>query len=487
MFSIDRDDLTIAAKKYITEKCSIKGKKDIYDKNPPTYFTFKTENIVYNGKKTIRIYIPLGLWIDILCDESMLNIEPSFSFPNSIESDNEPKSDNSIYYRIPIERATFKGSLLAADTDPSNRGRDQDIVFSLLKDHLEKYHTVLLELYTGFGKTVIGCKLFTEYRYPSMILTFSNVVKNNWASELARFTDLKVLLIDKEKTIPLGYDVYIIGIEKCSKFRLCDFQHIKLLLIDEVHMSSINIFTEVIFLFSPIYLVGMSATPDARSDGLNSLYTPFFGTEYIVRKEVKECRLIRLLSGYRPEQLYRVYKGRTCIDWIATLNDKAQSEYRHIMIRDLVMDVLCGTDLLGCNSTDPSKAKIVVMCERIATATAVFNLLKDCVYEESDIDLYIENAKKFSLTARVIISTGKKLGTGSNVPGLNYMILDCTPKDIRQIYGRVRDIGGTVIDIVDDCKTSGNHWKERYKFYIEAGATIEDVYYIPISSTEESV
>ena len=102
------------------------------------------------------------------------------------------------------------------------------------------------------------------------------------------------------------------------------------------------------------------------------------------------------------------------------------------------------------------------------------------VYDESILDLYIESAKKFSLIAKVIVSTGKKLGTGSNVPGLNYMILDCTPKDIRQIYGRVRDIGGTVIDIVDGCRTSERHWKFRETFYKEAGATIEVVEYKPL-------
>lgn len=227
-----------------------------------------------------------------------------------------------------------------------------------------------------------------------------------------------------------------------------------MVIVDEAHLVTAFVFTELMFIFRPIYLLGMSATPD-RKDGQHVAFDLFFGETIIKRKESKPFKVYKIQTGITPPDKKRYYKGKMVIDMTSMHTWLSENEKRNNMIIRLVKKNL--------------KHKILILCGRVQQCN---NLYEAFIKEGITTDILVGNKKDYDQSVNVLVGGIKKAGIGFNDPTRTMMILSMDVSDVRQSEGRLRQINGTIFDFVDDHYVLNNHWKKRRKWYIERGATI---------------
>jgi len=384
------------------------------------------------------------------------------------------KNDDSVYVPIfkykdfleefPIKKypkinITPSFNLLTIETDPLGRKRDQDIVIKKALKKLKKHHSVFIASFTGFGKSKCGIYLLCKLGYKAIILCHNNVIKEQWKDELLDSVNenIKIQIISGNKGFDPTADVYIIGILKAKTLKRSDVKHIGTVIIDEAHICTVTAFTQSLLKFQPMYLIGLSATPE-RSDGLQSLLNVYFGPskKFIVREEVKNFTVIKYKTQYVPEVSYQYFQGNTTLAWTDMMTSLSEIEERWKEIANIVLNY--------------KTQKIILICDRTKMAENIFDYLTE---KGEDVVLFIGSTKTWDKTKRVLITSVKKGGVGLNDPSLNMLILAADMRNVKQCEGRIRTTDNIVVDVVDDYSTLENHWIIREKWYIKRGATIE--------------
>lgn len=403
---------------------TVRPKKTIFNETPITknVYTYDDDNV----------NIPLSKW-EIVYDE----------FPNS-----EELFEN--------RNLKFKGKLFTSETDPKGKKRDQDVVSREALEMISESHTVLLGCHTGFGKTCLGAYITTKLNMKTVVLCHIDELKTQWKESLELFTNCRVKIVTKRSHLLEDADIYIIGVMKASKFTKDDFVDIGLVIVDEVHLVTDLIFTNVLFLFEPYALVGLSATPD-RKDGLGTLFDIYFGNNKIYRREVKNFTVIKYQTHYCPDIMYKFYKGTMIYDWTKMINQISRMKERWRTIGDICLD--------------HPEEKIVILCDRNDFAKGICEYL---IRQDEDVELYIGSKKNRDKSKRILVTGQKKFGTGSDDPTLTMMILACDTKDARQLEGRIRTKDNLIYDIVDDFPTFQKHWDKRRVWYKKRGAVIKN-------------
>lgn len=266
-FVLTLSELSSKDRRQILHRFTVQPAATQYNPNPPKYYCFRID------KADDSLYLPLGTWQDYYT--------PSSGFPNG-ESSDFPRVDKDV---------KFTGKLLTAETDPSGRGRDQNVVAAQALKRLESTGSVFIAAHTGHGKSALAVYLSLTLGLKTVVVCHFDMVRRQWPGEYATFSDNRVttqFLTGKNCKLDPNADVYIVGVQKASMMSAEDFITIGTVIIDEAHISTVAAFTKALLKFQPRYLIGLSATPD-RADGLDSLLTHYFGTqkEFIIRREVK--------------------------------------------------------------------------------------------------------------------------------------------------------------------------------------------------------
>lgn len=424
--SLKLDETSEEVRKKIVCEMKIIPKKTQFNRNPEPIFVFS----VNRGEGSI--YIPIG---------SHSKYMEKFPF-----NENLPRTHLS---------PTF--SLLTKETDPSKRGRDQDVTIKLALERLKKENTVFMACHTGYGKTRCGIYLTCELGYKTVLLCHNDTIKSQWKDDfIETVPGIKIQVIEGKKPVNKDADVYIIGVLKAKTISREDFKHVGLVIIDEAHICTITAFTQSLLKFQPNYLVGLSATPE-RADGLQSLLTFYFGPikSFIVREEIKDFTVIKYCTSYVPEEKRTYHDGEMVLAWTEMMTSLAVIPERWEEIANIAMSY--------------PEHKIIIICDRKKMCKQLFDILSR---KGDSPELFIEDNKKRDPSKRILITTAKKGGVGLNDPTLTLLILAADMKNVKQCEGRIRTTNNIVIDIVDDYRTLENHWKLREKWYTKRGATI---------------
>jgi len=428
--SLPLNSLSVQTLQKVANELTVKPKKTQYNENPKPVNAFvvnTTENCLYIP---IRQYKNFGLK----------------TFPKKA----------SAYPKIPIK---FTSTLLTAATDPMKRNRDQNIVSELAIAQLNEYHSVFLRCHTGYGKTVMAAYLISHFKFKTVILCHYNNIKQQFLEELQDFTSGAKIQIVKGKVLDPTADIYIMGIHKTLKFTREELKDVGMVIIDEAHICTITAFEKSLFQFQPWCLIGLSATPDSRSDGMDRLLHKFFGTdkEFIVREEVKNFTVIRKWTEYKPNVEYTVYKGKTTVKWSEILSSLARNEERLIEIAK--------------DAIKYSKDKIIILLDRIEAVKFVYNYL---VSKGENTDYLTDDKATWDKSCRILVAGVRKGGVGLNDKNLTLLILACDMRDVRQCEGRIRTTDNIVIDYRDNYYTLDAHGKLRDVWYVKRGGKIID-------------
>ncbi|AIT54855.1 conserved putative superfamily II helicase [Melbournevirus] len=347
----------------------------------------------------------------------------------------------------------FIGELLE-ETEPApgrHTKRDQKTIFETAKNVINEEGTCLLSLSTGIGKTCLGICLASHYGGKTLVVCKSNRVKKQWIESIQKFTTHSAEIV-KGKELP-NADFCVMGPMKCRNFE-GDLSCFRTVIVDECHEICTSVFSEALFKVHPFILIGLSATPD-RMDGLGEMLPPFFGSDPIVRREKKEFKVYKILTGFVPN---RKYDKRGTLIWTEVIRSLAENKERQKLISKVLQR--------------PAEGKTIVLGKRKSELRALSSLLSEAAVTNS---LYIEGAKTYDEQASVILTTVGKGGVGMDDPKIQTVAIISDAMDVRQYEGRARGANSVVYDFVDKHGTLEKHWNERESWYLQRGATIEVV------------
>jgi hypothetical protein len=323
---------------------------------------------------------------------------------------------------------------------------------------IDKNGRFLLGSHMVTHNTMTGTYLLCYYGYKTMILCHNDTIKEQWKEEIIKFTGgkAKVQIVKGNKPFDPTADVYIIGIQKAVRLEREDVMNIGMVIIDEAHICTTTAFTKSLLKFQPMFVVGLSATPE-RVDGLHTLLELHFGPkkEFIKREEIKDFTVIKYKTKYKPVVSYQIVYGQATLAWTNMMTSIADIKERWIEIAEIAI-------------SEP-KHKIILLCDRKEMATSIYEYLLD---KGEDAELLIGTKKTWDKTKRILVAGVKKGGVGLNDPSLTMLIVAADMKNVKQCEGRIRTTNNIVYDVVDDYKTFESHWSLREKWYLKRGATI---------------
>ena len=295
----------------------------------------------------------------------------------------------------------------------------------------------LLHAETGFGKTVLGAALISERKTKTIILVHNRQLLDQWLDRLNHFLTFeeeeatRYTASGREKVI--GYVGQYGGTKKWlselvdvvmiqSLFKLENSQSLldkyEMMIVDECHHVSALMFEKVVAQFRGKYLYGLTATPE-RKNGHEPIVFQRIG-EILHTAGKRETSFARQLQlrftsfGHLEIEKTKASNFIQLSDWIAT--DSARNQ---MILKDILDQVAEGRNIL-------------VLVNRIQQIDVFEKLLKE---KEVD-DFYIISGKtkvreRTSLLETleqldkgfVLLSTGKYIGEGFDLPQLDTLIL----------------------------------------------------------------
>ena len=322
--------------------------------------------------------------------------------------------------------------------------------------NLEKSFGVFLSLYCGFGKTVLTIKACCDLGYKPFVLTYSTTVYIQWIEAFKEFTNGKVEGLTKVVDVLPEADFYICMVSLAEKLDFSILKTVGIVVIDEAHGFCTPIRSQTILKFTPLYRIGLSATPK-RNDGLEKALPLIFGPSNIIHISKKPFTVYRVNTLFKPIiEIVRFGKFKGRPNWDKVITSISNNLDRNVWICHLVQ-------------SKPNH-KTLILCKRLEQVDCLYNLLLEKKESVQKVKAGITKYK----SCRVLIGTFAKISVGFDEKGscidfdgerINMVILACdigTAEALEQSVGRsFRSDSPEIYDIVDDYSTFKKHFKEE--------------------------
>jgi superfamily II DNA or RNA helicase len=266
------------------------------------------------------------------------------------------------------------------------------------------------------------------------------------------------------------------------------YKQFNFILLDECHMYCTQTFGEVFNRIQSTYMLGLSATPDERLDGFDTVARYHLGDiidveniEDYNKEDIKFTSNVKIIKYNGPDEFAQVVinEKNNMINVPAMISNFIIDEHRNSLIVNETIK------LLGNNHN------IFIFSDRRSHLQILSELLVDKVNTDHKIILYggstdddIELAQKNS---KIILTTYQYSSTGVSISKMDALILS-TPRrnNMTQIIGRIfrlnKETQGnlrSIIDIVDNKNPLKFQFNSRKSAYLARGATLkfETIYY----------
>ena len=350
-------------------------------------------------------------------------------------------------------------------------------------DGMLKYENGILEAPTGFGKTVICCKLIEKRNVNTLIVTFNLSLLKQWKERLKEFLDIdEVGQIGDGKNMPTNIiDVASIKtLYNDGKFNDI-VKNYGMIIIDECHHSSAYTYEAALNMVNAKYVYGVSATPEKENG-----HTP------IIKMQCGDIRYKVNMKKYNQKLnlLMKVYSKNVHLNFV----NKNVTDYKINEIYDLISkDVIRNEKVIKDIENEFNKGKnILVLTERIQhleyLCEKLSNITNNIIvyrgglgkktlkkYEELNNNIKEKNENK------IIIATSSCIGEGFDDSSLEVLFLTMPISSINRIVqytGRLHRKNENkkeivVYDYVDDnFSMIRNMFLKRKKAYEKVGYEI---------------
>ena len=402
--------------------------------------------------------------VDKVNKDLIIKIEPKFGLgptkyiqPYTIIGDNNVSLPFAYAARVlHVKRPTRKDFASTNMEFKGNLRPEQKILRKEAVQCLNKRGSVIVSAYCGFGKTICAVHMAASIGFRTLVIVNKIILMKQWEESILKFCPSAIVqrLTAKSKKKPA--DFYIMNAQNVEKKGRKFFSDVGLVIVDEAHMIMAETLSRSLQYVFPRYLIGLTATP-YRPDGLNILLQLYFGRHKIIRKLHRKHIVYKVDTGFIPK-VERTLQGR--VNWGSILDQQANCEARNNMILDII-------------EGHPER-NFLVLVKRISQGHYLIGKLEEMGISVTNL---IGGNQEFESSARVLIGTCQKVGTGFDHPKLNTLILAA---DIQEYFiqylgriFRVKDSKPIVFDLVDSNGILRKHFATRQRVYREHGGIIK--------------
>lgn len=356
------------------------------------------------------------------------------------------------------------------------RSYQNDIIGKYLRcTEGREYGGGLLDVMTGSGKTVMALNIISKIKKKTLVIVHKSFLMNQWIERIEMFLpDAKVGKIQGENIDIEGKDIVIGMLQSLSmkEYHESTFESFGLLVCDEVHHLSAEVFVRALQKIVTRYTLGLSATMQ-RKDGLSKVFKMFLGD--IIHKDERKNEhdvLINACHYETDDMMFQEtkYDMRGNPLYSVMISKLCQYNKRTEYIVNLIL-----------------KAREHANCEQIMVLSHNKNLLMyiyKALVEYHDIEsvgYYLGGMKekdlKVSETKEIILATYAMASEGLDIKTLTTLIMATPKTDVTQSVGRIlrkKDHQPVVFDIVDMHSVFQGQWKKRKAYYKKMGYSIHD-------------
>lgn len=338
-------------------------------------------------------------------------------------------------------------------------------VFRQALETLLTKKSILLSLYTGFGKTVLAISLAKVLGVRTLVIVSRLILIEQWVNSVVAFWPECTVQVLTAKTATLddSAQICIVNAINLPKIALSLNlrYHIKCAIVDECHLILAKVLGASLFCLSPQFLIGLSATP-YRLDGYDAFFSLFFG-DVVIEKKLQRSFVANVI--HTGHVIPSTYTAQGTLNWSAVIDFQARIAQRNALIVSIVASFNTYSFLVI--------AKRVAQAKDITAALEQQGVAVACLTGSQKVDLSTSSY-------RVIVGCHGKLGTGFDYPCLNALILATDVRDyFVQIIGRIFrsprvDSVPLVFDLVDDHSVLKKHFKDRCVIYKEIGGIVQE-------------
>ena len=350
-------------------------------------------------------------------------------------------------------------------------------------DNLLKYENGILCAPTGFGKTVIGCKMIEERNVNTLILVNKIQLLNQWKDRIKKFLNIESIgeISSKKKNITNIIDVASIKSLWNHGDVLDIAKNYGMIIIDECHHTAAYTFEQAINTGNAKYVYGISATPE-RENG----HTPIIKMQCgDIRYKVDSLKFNKELNIPMKVIVKKSHLNFT---------DQNIDNYELNEINDLIAkDVLRSENIIKDIKEEYKKGKnILVLTERLKLMDFIYDKLsKDTnnIFKyyggigKKVLKNYEEHANQINEVGenKIIVATGSYIGEGFDDSKLDVLFLTMPISGqtrVTQYAGRLHRKDDNkkeiiIYDYVDDnFSKTRNMFLKRKKTYEKLGYEI---------------
>lgn len=378
-----------------------------------------------------------------------------------------------------------------------------------------------LQMDTGLGKSRVGCAIINHFGYAAMVVVPTIAIGIQWIEEYKILypTSPIVFYQNSKKKLDINkYDTVIVVINTFCKKTVDFLDGFGTLIFDEAHEYYTTCNSKALWLAHTKIVLGLSATPLERPDGLDKYITLHLGQPIYANKvvDISEVNFIGSVKSvwYYGDSKYTstVVNEKGIISTILTINNIIQDPLRikvivqeakrlyekghgififaehrnfldilknHLLDYNVVIEDECVEELKPIHNTDS---------EPVHSTEPDISILKGGISKQELLDTKNKGA-------HIILTTYGYSRRGISITEMTSLIMASPRRNgIKQIIGRIFRRGSDesiireIIDIIDTRSILKNQYYDRKKIYMERKYNIDNEYirHEHIDSDEES-
>jgi len=322
----------------------------------------------------------------------------------------------------------------------------------------------------GGGKTVIAINIACRLKLKTLFISHKDFLNVQFAERVKMFSPDSSIGIIKQNKIDIENKDFVVGSLQSIAMRDYDpdiFKDFGLVIIDEVHHCSAEVFSNALIKTCSPFVLGLSATLN-RKDGLRKVFEWFIGKPVIKLSnntddndiDVKYYHFTSNNTEYN--RIETMFNGK--ISAVKMLGNVVSYKPRIQFIVEAIKE----------NMT--KERQLLVLSERKALLNEIYKMLDNDDDFDYTIGYYIGGMSQTKLNesakANIILATTHMSSEGLDIPTLNSLILVSPMSDIEQSVGRIlrskvsdRIIKPLIIDIVDSFSIFTNRFNKRKAYY----------------------
>ena len=308
--------------------------------------------------------------------------------------------DNRVFENIETKKILF-----------TLRAEQEDAIKEILK-----YDSSICVAPPGFGKTLIGAKIFEQRAVKTLIIVNKNMLLDQWISRFVDYFGYKksdIGFLGKSQN-RLNGNIDIATMQSLNNIPEL-VENYTQVIVDECHHIPALTFEQIVKNFKGKYILGLSATPNRKDELDPILYQQLGNISYEYKKpKTHTNRLLVIKTEFIS----------SADNYAAIINELVSNEDRN---RQIVKTIKENID-----------RKILLLSDRIEHLNLLENILKEekidfvSVHGSQNKKEQVENMQKVK-TSSLILATSSFFGEGIDFPHLNTIIF-ATPISF---YGRL--------------------------------------------------